>query len=109
MLTLYARRERTTDDLALRHGLGPKMSSPPAGKTQQQLISMGYFGKLDVVLYHDQACTYLAARHPWYFSTKPTRRSKTVMHNCFRYLLVWLSDKLETQGLTMPAPRSGAA
>lgn len=108
-LTLYARREATTDDVAISHGLGPKLHPPAPGKTEAQLIAAGYFGKLDVVLYHDAECSHLAARYAWHSSSKPTPRSSTVMYNCFRYKLVWTKDKLQYQGVHMPLPVHAAA
>lgn len=63
LLPLFARKEATTD--ALRPS------------------------RQDVVLYHDKACTQLAARWPWHYSNKPTRRNKTVMFNCWKWMLVW--------------------
>jgi hypothetical protein len=68
LLTLYARREPTNDSVA---------------------ISQGVRGKTDVVVYHDAACTKLAGRFPWYFSSLPRRNSRTLMLNCWRWNLQW--------------------
>jgi len=64
LLTLYARREPTTDVVSVAHGCANRM---------------------DVVLYRDIARTQLVARYGWHLSTKPTKRQKTVMHNCWLF------------------------
>lgn len=69
LLTLYGRREATTDPVSVAHGCGHRQ---------------------DVVLYRDRACTMPVARYGWHLSNKPARRKKTVMHNCFRYRLQWV-------------------
>lgn len=68
LLTLFGRREATTDPFAKAHGLGDRS---------------------DVVLYSDAQCTRPVARHLWYSSGRPTLRNKYVMYNCFRYRLQW--------------------
>ena len=72
LLTLFARYEPTTDPVC-------KAYLPAA-----QLKSAR-----DVQLYRDNACTQPAARYG-YGMTRPTRSSRTVMHNCFRFALTWL-------------------
>ena len=72
LLTLFARYEPTTDPVARAY--------LPA----QQLDKAR-----DVQIYRDDACTQPAARYR-FGSTRPTRSSRTVMHNCFRYALTWL-------------------
>ncbi len=74
MGTLYARRENTTDSTTL---------------DMLRSNSKWVVGK-DVQLYYDDKATRPAARYPWYYSNKPTRRNRYVMHNCARYRLVWL-------------------
>lgn len=32
------------------------------------------------------------ARWPWFYSSKPTKNHKTVMLNCHRYEVEWLTD-----------------
>lgn len=71
LLTLFARREPTTDSFALSHGLK---------------------GKRDVVYYRDREATEFAARIPWHYSNKPTKASKTCILNCYRWQLEWLED-----------------
>ncbi len=66
MMTLYARREPTTDSLC------------PSKK--------------DVCLYRDAEGTQRVARHPWHYSSTPDRRYKWIMHNCSRYRLLWLDN-----------------
>lgn len=68
LLTLFGRREPTTDPVARAYGLS---------------------NLSDVVLYKDPQCTRPVARYHCDHSKKPTRRNKYVMHNCFRYRLQW--------------------
>lgn len=69
LLTLYARREPTTDSVVL---------------------SLGLKNRFDVALYRDVACTQLAARYRCDMSSKPTKRQNTVMLNCWRWRLQWV-------------------
>jgi hypothetical protein len=73
MLTLYLRREPTTDATTLK--LWPQTK------------------KRDVVAYRDAAFTDRAAVWPWFYSRKPTRRSRRVMFNCYGYAPVWGADQ----------------
>lgn len=73
LLTLYARREPTTDSASVATGLGHKA---------------------DVVLYADKDCTQAKVRWPWYFSNCPTRRNKYVTFNCWRWKLEWAQAPL---------------
>lgn len=68
-LTLYGRREPTTDSVAIQHGLAHKQ---------------------DVVLYADKACTKPYGRYSWHLSNRPRHNSKTVMLNCYRWRLAWV-------------------
>lgn len=68
-LTLYARREPTTDPVSVACGCGHRK---------------------DVVLYKDANCTTPAVRYRWDLSNTPRKRNKTVMHNCFRFRLQWI-------------------
>lgn len=68
-LTLFARREKTTD---------------PVDK------ALKLTHKNDVVFYKDKECTQFYARYPWHYSGLPRRTSKTVMLNCFRWALQWV-------------------
>jgi len=74
MLTLYARREPTTDKILIK-------MAPDAAKK-----------KKDVVLYKDEGGTIPVGRYPWDYSNRPTRAKKTIVHNCFTYKLIWLDD-----------------
>ena len=67
LLPLYLRREPTDDRYR-----------PP--------------GKLDVVLYRDEACTDRAGRWPWFDNSRPTRRNRSIMFNCWRWRIVWMPD-----------------
>jgi hypothetical protein len=69
--TAYARREPTTD----------------------RMIECK--GKRDVVVYRDCECTFFMARFPWYYGSKPTKRNRYTVLNCFRYRLEWMEDKHE--------------
>lgn len=69
LLTLFAKKEITSDTVSLQHGLG---------------------NKLDTVLYRDPECTQVAARWPWHHSDCPRRGQKRVMFNCNRWNLAWL-------------------
>jgi hypothetical protein len=84
MGTLYARREtpNDSDTAAMLRAIGPKEAAKFA-RSQNR----------DVQLYKDAACTIKAARYPWHYSSKPTRRNKWVNHNCARYRLVWVEEK----------------
>lgn len=78
LLPLYLRREPTTDHVLL------------------QLIKRGIFEPapyhLDVVAYRDSTCTRLAARWPWHYTAKPTRRAVKVRFNCYDWAANWLPD-----------------
>lgn len=72
MITIYARKEKTTDRLAdFVHG-----------NTKA----------FDTVFYNDREGTELIARKPWYQTGHPRRNSKTVTLNCHRYELQWIDD-----------------
>lgn len=43
----------------------------------------------DVVAYRDPDCTLLFARWPWFYTSKPTRRNRTVKLNCYQWKAVW--------------------
>jgi hypothetical protein len=73
-LTLYARREPTTDATCRQY-------CPPA-----QLADLR-----DVVLYADPAATRAVARYAP-FQTRPDRRHRYVNHNCARFALRWLDN-----------------
>lgn len=47
-------------------------------------------GEYDVCVYADRAGKTLKGRFAWYLSSKPTRRNKYVMLNCYRWRLEWL-------------------
>jgi hypothetical protein len=65
MLTLYLRREPTTDKVTLDHNAAAN--------------------RFDVVAYRDEACGTVAARWPWYYSSKPRRNARA----CFRWNAIW--------------------
>jgi hypothetical protein len=95
--------EPTTDSFIIAAGEGPVYRPIPAGASIESLIKKGFFGKLDTVIYRDAECTEQLFRHNCFSSSRPTRRSKTIMYNCFRYALAWLPPKLDIP-VAPPAP-----
>lgn len=79
MLTLYARREPTTD---------------PEVQTQWPGMATGR-PRFDVVAYSDPDCRTFKARWRWWHSSRPDRRFKRVTLNCYRWRLEWLPDLVE--------------
>lgn len=77
-MNLYARREPTTDTVTLKY----------VPERQRKRESQW----LDVVLYADPEGRRSVARYPNYYSNKPRRGTRHVMHNCARYQLSWLPD-----------------
>lgn len=69
LLPVFVRKEPTVDTVAISHGLR---------------------GKQDTVYYRDETCTQKVARLPWHFSGHPTKRTRSVMLNCFRYAVRWV-------------------
>jgi len=72
-LTVYARREPTTDSVLLE-------SAPQWAKT-----------KKDVQVYKDQECTIPFARFMW-FQDGPDKRYRHVVLNCYEWKLEWVED-----------------
>lgn len=68
--TLYAKREPTSDDILKKYAPNAK--------------------KFDVVIYSDKEGQNKKCVFRWDLSSKPTRRNKYVMINCFRYKLEWI-------------------
>jgi hypothetical protein len=69
LITLFARREPTTDDVVKRYAPNAK--------------------RFDVVLYSDRELTQRVAVFSW-FGTPPRTGQKSTMLNCFRYALTWM-------------------
>lgn len=69
LITLYARKEPTTDQVALAHG---------------------QVHRTDTVLYEDEACQKPKARFTWFGSTSPRRGQKRVTLNCWQWKLQWV-------------------
>lgn len=69
-LTLYARKEPSTDEILKRYAPNAK--------------------KFDVVIYSDAQAQRTKCVFSLYLSNKPTRRNKYVTINCFRYKLEWI-------------------
>lgn len=76
MLPLYLRREPTIDP-----PLQPGWPGLPTGAK-----------RFDVVAYADPEATQHKARWPWHYRSKPDRRFRRVMLNCYRWRVVWLPD-----------------
>lgn len=76
LLPLYLRREPTADRLL----------------TERNATA----GAVDVVAYRDLECRNRAARWPYYVS-RPDRRNRYVVLNCWRWRAVWLPDLESTQ------------
>lgn len=76
LITLYARREPTTDTVCKQY-LPPKLLKAAT----------------DIQLYYDPDCTRPAVRYR-YGMRRPTRSSRTVVHNCNRYALEWLPPRV---------------
>ena len=70
MMALYARKEPPIS-------LGAQ--TLPPSKAQR-----------DVRVYRDAGCTEQIGLHPWYYTSKPTRRNRYIMHNCNQYPLIWI-------------------
>lgn len=77
--------------------------------TESATLALGVTGKFDVQAYKDEACTERFARWSWDQSTKPTRRNKTAMVNCYRWQLVWLDDLELPMALNIIADNAWAA
>jgi hypothetical protein len=69
-LTVFIRREKTTDEVLLKYA--------PKAKKQ------------DIVIYKDREATNLLGRIPWFHRGKPTKRSKGMMINCCWRPIVWI-------------------
>lgn len=71
-LPLYLRREMPTD--------------PPT-------LASSAYRQRDVVAYRDPECKRPAGRWPWWHTqSRPTRRNRYVMLNCYRWRAVWLPE-----------------
>jgi hypothetical protein len=68
LLTVWARKEPTTDEVAQAFGLKKK----------------------DTVFYRDCACKQLFARKPWWQSGHPRRNTRKVHLNCWPWALQWV-------------------
>lgn len=76
MSTVYARYEPTTDRATLNNFEADSIKRC-----------------LDVVIYHDAACTAFYCRIPWHYTkSKPTKRNKYITLNCYRYKLQWVKQ-----------------
>ena len=69
-MTLYARKEPSTDEILLKYAPNAK--------------------KFDVAIYADNQAQNKRCVFRWDLSSKPTRRNKFVNFNCFRYRLEWI-------------------
>lgn len=69
LITLYARKEPTTDAISVNNGLR---------------------GKKDTVIYADTEGKNLVVRWPWHQSNCPRQNQKRITLNCWRWNLSWL-------------------
>lgn len=53
--------------------------------------SREHAGRFDVVAYRDAKCETVAARWPWYYSSKPRRNARRVTFNCYRWRAEWVT------------------
>jgi len=85
-LTLYARSERTTESRSPGNAkdmtIWRKFQPEDRQNATAKLLAEG--PRLT-----DGTLLFPVARYAW-CQTKPTRRQKTVMHNCFRWKLEWI-------------------
>jgi len=79
LITVYARREVTTDSA-----------------TKQMYAAQGrpnaFHQHQDVQIYRDRRAKKRFARFGWFMSNCPTRRNKYVTLNCYRWRLEWLPN-----------------
>lgn len=94
LITVYARREPTQDSTSLMLGLGHPNKPDDPSLSDQDMLKRGLFGKLDVVVYRDEAMTDQFARFTWDMSNKPRPGQKMVTLNCYRWVLQWMPDFL---------------
>lgn len=69
-LTIYARKEPSTDEILLKYAPNQK--------------------EFDVAIYSDKLAQHKKCVIRWDLSSKPTRRNKWLTINCFRYRLEWI-------------------
>jgi hypothetical protein len=69
LLTLYARKELTTDPESIKYG---------------------FSSRYDVALYRDAECTVKAGRFNWFASNRPRHNSTRVTLNCYQFNLEWV-------------------
>lgn len=70
MLTVYARKEPTTDEVTLKYAPEQK--------------------RFDVQVYKDKAGKMPFARFMWHYKSIPTKRNKYVTINCFKWAIEWI-------------------
>lgn len=70
LITLYARKEPTVDQVA---------------------INQGQAFRKDVVFYHDEECVRKFCHWSWH-TAPPRKTKKTITLNCARWTLRWLPD-----------------
>jgi hypothetical protein len=80
LLSVYLRREPTTDKLLLEHA-------------SRYGVRIDRRKHADVAVYRDRECKRPFVRYPWWQS-RPDRRNKRVVLNCFPWRAVWLPDAL---------------
>lgn len=76
MITVYAKREPTTD---------PILNDPTA-----DLMLNHPKGKQDVQIYRDRECKTPFVRFLWWQKSKPDRRYRYITLNCYKWRLRWI-------------------
>ena len=76
LITIYARREPTTDRATLE---------------ARRLVPGSYPNAMDVQLYRNADATEPCGRCTHDYSDTPTKRNKYVTVNCARYRLEWIA------------------
>jgi hypothetical protein len=74
-LTVYARKEPTTDLTTLKYITDVNSKAK----------------RFDIQVYKDKQGEIPFARFPWHYQSKPTKRKHTIMINGFIYLLEWIN------------------
>jgi hypothetical protein len=82
-LTVYARREPTTDSATLDMY---KVQKNPS----QHVLDYRERHHQDVVIYKDRRATVVFARFPWYYSNKPKKNQRFITINCSKWAVKWI-------------------
>jgi len=75
LITVYLRKEPTNDSVLLDH---VKRGWCKLTKAHR-----------DVVVYRDAECKVVFCRWPWFYTSKPTAKTKVVTLNCWKWKVIW--------------------